>query len=874
MGEVYRATDTKLGRDVAIKVLPTEMAQDARRLARFRREAQFLAALNHPNVAAIHGLDEASGLTLLVLELVEGEDLAERLRRGAIPLDEALEIGKQIAAALEEAHEKGIVHRDLKPGNIKVTPDGRVKVLDFGLAKALAGDEAPASPAEVSESPTLAHTGTQAGVIVGTAPYMSPEQARGRAIDRRSDIWAFGVVLWEMLAGERLFPGETVSDVLAGVLKSEIDFTKVPGSTPLAVRLLLRRCLERNPKQRLHDVADARILLEEAAREEALEGAPSAAPPRAATPLLAALAALAVMAVMAVMAAGMGWALLRGRSPVSPVPRSLSVVLPENLRLVSDSHGTIAISPDGTQVVCVAEDDSAQRLYVRDLGSPTLRALPGTDGAESPFFSPDGRWVAFSQGGLKKLSLDGGAPVSLAPRMSGAGAWSPQGEIYFTPDYDKGLSRVPAGGGPPVELTRPDPAQGELNHIFPELLPGGRALLFTSFRMPFPESRIEALSLESGERHVVVEHAIDARYLGSGHIAFVRDEALMVAPFDPERLRMTGPVLPARHEVAVSYADGHAEYALSGNGILALVPRSVMPARREVVRLDRAGRAETVLSAEKTYGGPAVSPDGRQLLLTRNEGGLDVLLYDLERKTTTRLAASARSEFGAIWAPSGTRVFYAADLPPFQMFEVETGGAAEPRRLLEGGQDQLPKAVSPDGRWLLYSQLTGINLPRLGILPLARPQEARLFREADGAESSGCFSPDGRYVALQSNESGRGEIYVRPVSEAARAVPVSRAGGWQPRWTRSGELFFWQGDELVVVPVRTSPALVIGEPRPLFRTAREARSSWLERDYDVSADGQWIYLTRTPELLRPREIRVVTDWASEVASLFARGSGS
>ena len=867
MGEVYRATDTKLGREVAIKVLPAETAQDAGRLARFRREAQLLAALNHPNVAAIHGLDEASGRMLLVLELVEGEDLAQRLKRGPIPLDEALEIAKQVAAALEEAHEKGVVHRDLKPANVKVTPDGKVKVLDFGLAKAFAGDAASGSSPDLSQSPTLAHTGTEAGLIVGTASYMSPEQARGKAVDKRADIWAFGVVLWEMLTGDWLFPGETVSDVLAGVLKTEIDFGRLPGSTPPAIRLLLRRCLERNPKQRLHDIADARILLEEAvpgAGGHALAPAVAHRPPRL---LLAALAALALAT------AGMGWALLRAGSPALATPRSLSVVLPDNLRLVKDTHGTVAISRDGAQVVVVAEDDDGQRLYLRDLGSPNFRALPGTDSAEAPSFSPDGRWLAFSQEGLKKLSLDGGAPVLLAPRMNGAGAWSPEGQIYFTSDYDKGLSRVAAAGGAAQELTRPDPAQGELSHIFPELLPGGRALVFTSFRMPFAGSRIEALSLASGERHVVVEHAIEARYLGSGHLAFVRDEALMVAPFDPETLRVTGPALPARHEVAVSYADGHAEYALSENGILALVPRSVMPARREVVRLDRAGRAETVLAAEKAWGGPALSPDGRQLLLTRNEGGLDVLLYDLERRTTTRLAASPRTEFSGVWAPSGTRVFHAVDLPPFQIFEVETSAATEPRRMLEGSQDQIPRAVSPDGRWLLYSQGTGINLPLLGILPLGRPQEARLFR-AEGAESSGTFSPDGRYVAYQSNESGRAEIYVRPVSEAARGAPVSRAGGWQPCWARNGELFFWQRDQLVAVSVRTSPALAIAEPRPLFRAARDARSNWLERDYDVSADGQSIYLARTPDLLRPRELRVVVDWASEVASLFARGAGN
>ena len=870
MGEVYRGRDTRLGREVAIKVLPTELACDPERLVRFEREAKLLASLNHPHVAHVYGFEnvtlaDGSPACLLAMELVPGEDLAERLKRGPVPLDEALAIARQIAEALEAAHEKGIVHRDLKPANVKVTPDRGVKVLDFGLAKDVTGAGGSGSSPDLSQSPTLAHTGTAAGLILGTAAYMSPEQARGRPVDKRADIWALGVVLYEMLTGRRLFEGETVSDVLAAVLTREVDWTVLPPRAQGRVRELLRRCLERNPKQRLHDVADARLLLDDALAGD--QAAPISAGGSSKGPGRLLLVALSAFALVA---AGLGgWALTRGRTAAAPRPRSLSLVLPENLRLADDNLGGVAVSPDGARIVVTAEDERTRRLYLRELGSPEWRALPGSEGASAPFFSPDGRWVAFERGGLYKLSLDGGAPVRIAPSIFGSGTWSPSGQIYFTAAYNTGLSRLDAEGGTAQVLTRADPGRGELNHSYPELLPGEKAVLFTSHRPTLTESRIEAVTLASGERHVVVEHAIEGRYLRPGYLAFVRDETLMIAPFDAGTLRLTGPALPARHEVAVGYGNCHAEYALSGDGTLVLIPREVMPARREVVRLDRAGRAETILPAEKTYGGPALSPDGRQLALTRNEAGLDLLVYDLDHGAMSRLAATPRREFGALWDRSGTRVFFVVDMPQFQIFEAAASGSGPPRLLLEGMRDQIPLDVSPDGRWLLYLQ----EMESLGLLPLARPQDARLFRGIEGQQGFARFSPDGRFIAFQSDASGRDEIYVRAIAEDGRSLPVSRAGGQQPRWTKSGEVFYWQGDQLVAVPVRTAPTLQVGEPRALFRAERGASRAFFEADYDVSADGRSIYLARVPDLLRPRELRVVLDWASGVPSLFARGGG-
>jgi serine/threonine protein kinase len=452
MGEVYCATDTNLGRSVAIKVLPADVARDVDRLARFEREAKLLASLNHPHIAHVYGFEAApldgSAVHFLAMELVEGDDLTQRLAHGPIPVGEALAMARQIAEALEAAHDKGIVHRDLKPANVKVRDDGTVKVLDFGLAKSPGAVEAGTSW-DVSQSPTIAHTGTAAGMILGTAAYMSPEQARGRPVDKRTDIWAFGVLLWEMLTGKRLFAGDTVSDVLAAVLTHEPDVGLLPTHLQRPVRDLLRRCLVRDPKQRLHDIADARILLDEAisgvSGDSLLPIAASTGKQDRTQKVMAGL-----MLVLVMIAGALGWIVARGTPSVPIVSRTLSVVLPPNLRWVEESFASLGISPDGSTIAIIAEDDTNRRLYLRSLDSPDLRPLARTEGAEGPFFSPDGRWIAFSQDGLKKVSLAGGSPVNIAPRIFGKGTWSPAGDIYYTSDYNTGLFRVSAAGGTPT----------------------------------------------------------------------------------------------------------------------------------------------------------------------------------------------------------------------------------------------------------------------------------------------------------------------------------------------------------------------------------------------------------------------------------------
>ena len=560
MGEVYRATDAKLGREVALKLLPEAFARDPERLARFEREAKVLASLNHPGIAHLYGFDSAtledgSSVHFLAMELVPGEDLAERLTRGKLPVEEAIEIAKQIAEALEQAHAHGIVHRDLKPANVKLTPDGKVKVLDFGLAKPSAAEPGAGFAEDLSQSPTLAHTGTAAGIVLGTAPYMSPEQARGKAVDRRTDIWAFGVVLWEMLTGKRLFAGETVSDVLAGVLKTEVDFAALPTEAKPPVRRLLRRCLERDPRNRLHDLADARLELREEAGAAAFDLEARDAGPSRFRPIAAGAALLVV--------AGLVGLATRGQRAVpaeSPAVR-FTVVPPGAGGRIQN----LALSQDGKRLVYTLSSDP--RLLVHDLAAFESRSLAGTEGATAPFLSPDGEWIGFKQAGkLRKVALGGGDPVEICdlPENTPGLAWGPGNVILFSPAWTNvGLWRVSANGGPPEELTKPDRARGESGHFWPDVLPDGRAALFTIFGgKGLVDSRVGVLDLDTRRYEALFEGAAP-RYLHSGHILYYRGGVYRIVPFDLARRRVSGPETTVLPTVRRLHSLGERERATS-----------------------------------------------------------------------------------------------------------------------------------------------------------------------------------------------------------------------------------------------------------------------------------------------------------------------
>ena len=563
MGEVYRATDTTLSREVAIKVLPADVAHDPERLARFEREARVLASLNHPNIAAIYGFQQSDGVPFLVMELVEGEDLAERLSHGPIPVDETLLIARQIAEALEAAHEKGIVHRDLKPANVKVTPDGTVKVLDFGLAKALSPEGASAT-ADLSHSPTLAYTGTAAGLILGTAAYMSPEQARGQPVDKRADIWAFGVVLFEMLTGQRLFMGETVSDTLAAVLTREIDWKALPAGTPADLHRVLRRCLDRDRRNRLRDIGEARVAVGSgqfaAAPTEVVETKPRGISTRVAS----------VGVVLAISAGALaGWMAPRAK-PLEARPLARFAIDTGHPLLSESWHqfGGLAISRDGQRLVYVAADGAVERLYQRTMDSMETRPMSGTEGASNPFFSPDAKWVGFFSGRtLKKVSVEGGAPVALAPAHDNrGGCWTDGDEIVFAPNAGSGLLRISAGGGSPSPLTQLDSPHRELSHRWPSVVAGASAVLFTvktKGLQTFDDAPVEAVRLANGERTNVLTGGTGPRYSSTGHLVYARAGALLAAPFDASRLAVTGPPFTALEGVSRSMGTGSAHYALS-----------------------------------------------------------------------------------------------------------------------------------------------------------------------------------------------------------------------------------------------------------------------------------------------------------------------
>ncbi|HVR27995.1 MAG TPA: protein kinase, partial [Thermoanaerobaculia bacterium] len=657
MGEVYRARDSKLQREVALKVLPPALAQDPDHMARFAREAQVLAGLNHPNIAAVYGLEEGQGVTALVMELVPGETLADRIRRGPIPVEEAAAIALQIAQALEDAHEHGIIHRDLKPANVKITPEGRVKVLDFGLAKALEGSS---SAAGLTNSPTISLAATQAGVILGTAGYMSPEQAAAQRADRRSDIWSFGVVLLEMLTGRQTFTGETVSHILAAVLHGSPDLETVPASVPPRLKELLRRCLTKNVKSRLQAIGDARVVLEEYVADPAVfeerPAAVGAEPERSRAAFLPwAISGLAV-------AAAVVFAVLALRPSDGPPSRPARLRADVGQPLFLGSGASAVLSRDGRSVALVLGSEQDRSLYVRSLGQLTSTLLPGTNVAYNPFFSPDGQWIGFvTPSELKKVSVSGGTPLTLATVSRARGAsWGEGDVIVFAPDPASGLQVIPATGGKAEPLTTLDGERKEFSHRWPQVLPGGGAVLFTSLSGEEANDRgtLEIVDLETGERQVVHRGGLYGRYLTSGHLAYVNEGTLFAAPFDLERREFARTPAPVVQGIATT---GGAHFDVSDDGTLVYLEGQAGAAKYDLVAVDRRGSATPVTSDQQTFVEPRFSPDGRRLAVQILGAASDCWVYDLERRTATRLTFDAGNDAVPVWSPDGQWILFSSD---------------------------------------------------------------------------------------------------------------------------------------------------------------------------------------------------------------------
>ncbi len=875
MGEVYRARDTNLGRSVALKVLPEEFFEDRDRVARFEREARALAALNHPGIAAVHSFEAISGRHILVMELVEGEGLDVRLARGAIPPDEALPIARQIAEALEAAHEKGIIHRDLKPANVMVGSDGRVKLLDFGLAKALEPDAASASSSQLSQSPTITGRATAAGVILGTASYMSPEQARGKAVDRRADIWAFGAVLYEMLTGKRLFEGETVSDVLAGVLRQNIDFNALPSETPPAIRRLVRRCLERDPRERIHDAADVRLEIEEALRAPAAGAGPATQPgPRRAT--FSRLLPWLVAGVAAVAAL----ALLVARRP----PRSggevlhLSVAVPEGLTLAPDLQSqtqALAFSPDGKRIAFRGRSGEEDRLFVRDLTRENPEAVAGTEEASDPFFSPDGEWLGFQSGGkLKKTSLRAGTPVALADAPQSRGAcWGDDGTIVFAPTVNSGLFRIPAAGGEPRPLTALAAGDRERTHRWPEILPGGKFVLFTVGTEGKPgdydDARIDAVSLATGKRHVVYRGASLARWAPPGHLLLARHGDVLAVPFDLETASVRGTPVPVLQGVSGDPRSGTAFFCTARNGAIVYAEGLSVQGKTEFAWIDRAGKREPAGVPPGLYQTISLSPDGQKLAYAEGLGGgarTDVWIANLAQGGQFQLTSTGQGATPC-WTADGKSVVYSKPAGDAVLMQ-RADGTGSPQVLWRTTR-LVPIAVdspTPDGSSVV---LTLSGLPTrsdLYLVPLSGDRPARPLLASSATEVRGMVSPNGRWIAFVGDFSGQYQVYVQPFPSLAGRWQVSREGGAGPRWSRDGsELFYMSGDQLYSVPIKPGTEFVPGEPRVLFRVDRPVTTEWNDV-YDVSPDGKrFLFLVRSKETSKAPRLDVVLNFSRQLS---------
>jgi Tol biopolymer transport system component len=866
MGEVYSARDTRLNRNVALKVLPEVFAADPDRMARFEREAKLLASLNHPNIAAIYGLEESGSTRALVMELVEGRTLAERIAAGRIPLDEALPIAKQVAEALEYAHDHGVIHRDLKPANIKVTAEGTVKVLDFGLAKALADDPSSES---VANSPTLSAMATRQGVILGTAAYMSPEQAKGKTADRRADIWAFGAVLWEMLTGKQLYGGETVVETLASVMKEAPSFGLLPPKTPFTIRNLLGRCLEKDVRRRLHHIGEARIVI-----EDVLSGAAPVEPAsaRGLRPLGWRAIALAFGTLFAgVIITGLAfWALMR----LGPPEPSRWLITPSVGESLTSQVGTdVAISPDGTRIVYLADRNGTRQLYVRQIDRLEARALSGTEGARAPFFSPDGEWVAFGvypEAKLKKVSLLGGPAVTICdiPDLRNA-SWGADGTIVFASGLMGGaLFRVPAAGGKPELLASPDTKHGEVSYRWPEILPGERAVVFTIFMALYSveQAQIAVLSLDTGERKVVVQGGSNPHYASTGHLIYGQVGTLMVVPFDLGSLRITGTPAPVEEGVYTK-TGGAADFAVSRNGSLIYIPGGAQGFEANLVWVDRKGQVVGSIAA-KPLQFPRylrLSPDGRRLALTigtADQGGLWV--YDLQGRPPKPLTLEAHNEH-PVWTPDGTRVAFLSTRTGLNLFWMPSDGSTmNPEPLLAGPNPKVPFAWTPDGRELIYGEWRPGTRGDILALPLDGERKPREIVATEYDEWFAALSPGGRWLAYVSDVTGRDEIWVRAYPGSAAPVRVSLNGGDEPVWSRDGhELFYLQGNKMMAVSVQTGQEFRFDSPSELFD---EPFRHTEQASYDVAPDGRFLMVQPSTgsTLQMGTSIVVVQNWFEEL----------
>ena len=869
MGEVYRAMDTKLEREVAIKVLPTEFSQDRQRLARFEREAKLLASLNHPNIAVLYGQEEVEEKRFLVLELVEGETLAERLAKGPLTVEEALEVCRQIAEGVEAAHEKGVIHRDLKPANVKITPEGRVKILDFGLAKALE-DKLPA--VDMSQSPTLTEEMTRAGVILGTAAYMSPEQAKGQEVDTRADIFAFGCVLYELLTGRGAFEGETVTETLAKILEGEPDWKATPQNIPTRIRELMEDCLEKDPDDRLRDIGNARIQIKRALKE------PVPALPVTEVGVVQPLWKRAIpwsIAAVGIVIAGLAWWCI---TPSEATPLTeLVITTSPTVSLDNSSGNELVISPDGRSVVFRAIDVGGYHLYLRNLDDVTAKRIAGTQNAGfGVFFSPDSKSIAFHTGvELRKVSLTGGPPTTICKTVGyRGGSWGADDIIVFAGESDagRGLFRVPAGGGEPEVLTIADSQKGEGVYRTPEILPGGQAVLFEIFGTG--NSKVALLSLKTGEQRVLLEGARQPHYTPTGHLVYsaASTTTLMAVAFDLDRLEIVGSPVPLPEQVRGDTLN-MMDYALSSQGTLVYVPAGGN--EYSLVWVDREGREQRVTEKNGEYLTPRVSPDGKQIALARREdegGDNQVWIYDLRSESFRLFTFEGTANSRPIWSPDGQWITFTSDRDGSrQVYNKRADGTGQAERLITDPQftSTGTNSYSHDGSILAVRVATRSDSADIWILPMEGDRQPRALITAPNTQRGAAFSPDGRWVAYGSTEMGQSQVYVSDYQEPdAKFLVSGEEGGAEPIWSPDGTELFYRslnGDRVMAISVETEPTFSTGRTRVLF----EGKYRTSDRSpgypyYDITPDGQRFLMIKEEG---SAQINVVLNWFEELKRL-------
>jgi eukaryotic-like serine/threonine-protein kinase len=877
MGDVYRARDTELGREVAIKVLPPAFLASRDRLARFEREARILAALNHPHIGAIYGLEPFDGGRALILELVEGETLADRLEKGSgsgsaalgVPIAQALHIARQVAEALDAAHEKGIVHRDLKPSNIKITPAGVVKVLDFGLAKG--GD---ASAPDASRSPTMTVGDTAEGKVLGSPAYMSPEQARGLAVDRRTDIWAYGCVLYEALTGQPAFSGATVSDYIAAILDREPDWNALPETTPTMIRRLLRRCIEKDPKRRLRDIGDARIEIDEAIASPVEKMAAASVGLRAADRSVPAWIWAVVCGACVGLGALMMWPVASSRSQSAPLTTRSVVTLPSSAVIPETNAPTVTVSPDGRMLAFAAVAGGRSRIFIRPIDALTATPLPGSEGtasgedlARAPTFSPDGQWLAFvADGVLKKIAVSGGAPQSLGPvNHLKSLTWTDDGRLVFSAlggTGEMGLVAMSANGGSPQTLTTPDVGANEKTHRAAEMLPGGKALLVTvgmADMSSFDDSRIEAIVVATGQRKVLVRGGMQPRYLPTGHLVYARAGTLLAVRLDVERLEVVGAPTVVVDNVYTDSVYGFADFAVSHNGSLVYVPGGANTHDSSLVWVDRQGRSEVAADVRRNFVQVRISPEGQRIALTIDASNDDLWVYDLQRTTLSRLV-HGWDNASPVWSVDGGRITYSSGRPrkPGEsgIYSQTVDGPDDPTPLSGAVDFGYPNGWSAGDRHLLVTTQNGTDL----LFWSADDRKMHPLVQTAAAEADARLSPDGRWVAYESDRAGRNEVHVRRFPGPSRDWLVSLSGGAYPVWSGDGrQLFFRDGARMMVVDIAHSAEFSSGRPKLLF----EAPDMNVAVDaYDVARDGRLLMIRHEPRVAT--QLNLVQNWTEEL----------